>query len=230
MSKNPEQLLLDLPHRVAFGRDDFLVTRSNEAVVALVDQWPNWPSHAAIIVGPEGSGKSHLTAVWCGASKAIVTNAAALNADDIPQLLQSGAAAIEDIDDPVVNERALFHAINLAKQEGKFLLLTSKVNPQNITLKIPDLSSRLKALPVIEILPADDALLRGVLVKLFADRQIAVEEGLISYILLRMPRALATARKLVADVDKLALTEKADVTKPLVARILAQMESPDLFT
>ncbi|MDE2446999.1 MAG: hypothetical protein KGO94_12550 [Alphaproteobacteria bacterium] len=221
---------MNLTHREALGRDDFLVTHSNAAVVALVDEWPNWLSYAAIIVGPEGSGKSHLAAVWCCASDAPMRTAASLNADEIPLLLASGTAAIEDIDDPSLNERALFHALNFAKQEGKYLLLTSKVHPQKLALKIPDLASRLMALPATNILPPDDALLRGVLVKQFADRQIAVEEGLISYILMRMPRSLASARTLVADVDRLALLEKAEITKPLVARILSQMESPDLFT
>lgn len=230
MSKSAEQLIFDLPHREAHGRDDFLITSSNAAAVALIDQWPNWPSHAAIIQGDEGSGKTHLVEVWRSKNNAALIDAEKLQAAYVPALLQSGALAVEDLQSGKMDERALFHALNLAKQESKFLLLTSRYAPSSLSLAIPDLASRLNSLPIIQILAPDDALLRGVLVKLFADRQISVEEGLINYILMRMPRSLGTARKLVAEVDMLAMIEKAEITKPLVARILAKIEKPDLFT
>jgi chromosomal replication initiation ATPase DnaA len=230
MSKKSEQLLLDLPHREALGRNDFLVTPSNTAAVALVDQWPKWPSYGAIIEGPEGSGKSHLVEVWRQVSGAAMTQATQINVGEIPNLLESGAAAIEDIHSSGIEERGLFHALNLAKQESKFLLLTSRLPPVQLLFKIPDLASRIQALPTVKILPPDDALLRGVLVKLFADRQISVDEGLINYVLLRMPRSLGAARNLVSEIDKLALTERAEVTKPLVAKVIAKFESLDLFT
>lgn len=230
MSKSSEQLILDLPHREALGRDDFLVTPSNSAAVALIDQWPDWPTYAAVILGPEGSGKSHLVEVWRQMNGAALIGIDQLKIDDVPKLLQSGTLAIEDLHGEKIDERAIFHVLNLAKQESKFLLLTSRMAPSLLDLKIPDLASRLNSLPVVQILSPDDALLRGVLVKLFADRQIAVDEGLISYILKRMPRSLGAATRLVADIDRLAMVERAEITKPLVARILAKFEAPDLFT
>ena len=230
MQKKSEQLLLDLPHRVAFGRNDFLVTPSNAAAVALIDQWPKWPTYGAIIEGPEGCGKSHLVEVWRQRSDAAMITAMQIDLEGVPNLLETGAAAIEDIHSSGIEERGLFHALNLAKQESKFLLLTSRIPPEHLRFKIPDLASRIKALPIVQILPPDDALLRGVLVKLFADCQISVDEGLINYVLIRMPRSLGAARNLVSEIDKLALIEKAEVTKPLVARVMAKFESMDLFT
>ncbi len=230
MQKKSEQLLLDLPHRVALGRDDFLITPSNAAAVALIDQWPKWPAYGAIIEGPEGCGKSHLLEVWRKRSQAAITAATQIDIEGIPNLLATGAAAIEDIHFNGVEERSLFHALNLAKQESKFLLLTSRFPSKQLRFKIPDLASRIEALPAVQILSPDDALLRGVLVKLFADCQISVDEGLINYILMRMPRSLGAARNLVSEIDKTALTERAEVTKPLVARVIAKFESLDLFT
>ena len=230
MQKKSEQLLLDLPHRVALGRNDFLVTPSNAGAVALIDQWPKWPAYGAIIEGPEGCGKSHLVEVWLQQNAGEMTTATKIDVDGIPNLLKAGAAAIEDIHSSGVDERALFHALNFAKQESKFLLLTSRLPSQKLQFKIPDLASRIQALPSVQVLPPDDALLRGVLVKLFADRQIFVDEGLISYVLMRMPRSLGAARNLVSEIDKLALIERAEVTKQLVARVIAKFESIDLFT
>ena len=229
MQRKAEQLLLDLPHRIASGRDDFLVTPSNSAAVALVDQWPNWPSHGALILGPEGCGKSHLVEVWRQSSRAKIVSASQLRTDEIPKLLESGSLAVEDFRSNEFDERALFHALNLAKQEAKFVLLTSRFSPDQLHLQIPDLASRVKALPTVQILPPDDALLRGVLVKLFSDRQISVDESLINFVLVRMPRSLGAARKLVAEIDKRALTEKSEVNKSLVAKVIAIFETHDMF-
>ena len=87
-------------------------------------------------------------------------------------------------------------------------------------MALPDLASRLKALPVAELEPPDDALLRGVLVKLFADRQLAVDEP-VDLLSDAAHAALArVARGLVAEIDRLALEEKSAITRPLVARVL----------
>jgi chromosomal replication initiation ATPase DnaA len=230
MPTKSEQLLLDLPHREALGRDDFLVTSSNMAAVELVDQWPNWPTYGAVLVGPESCGKTHLVEVWRQRSAAVKIVAKALETAEVPNLLEGNAAAIEDLHEREVDERAIFHALNFAKQEGKFILFTSRLHTHKLDFKISDLSSRLNSLPAVQIEPPDDTLLRGVLVKLFADRQLMVDEGLINYTLLRMPRSLATARRLVGKIDHLALTEKAEVSKALVARVLSKLENLDLFT
>jgi chromosomal replication initiation ATPase DnaA len=228
MTGKNRQLALDLPHRQALGRDDFLVTPSNAAAVEMIDKWPHWPSNAALLIGPSGSGKTHLVEVWRQRSNAGCIEAAALKVENAPALLAAGALAVEDVAGPV-NERAMFHLLNLAKQQNNSILLTSQSRIETWNVGIPDLSSRLRAIPSLEILPPDDALLRGVLVKLFYDRQIAAEESTISFMLARMPRSLGAARMLVAEIDRRALEERAEVTRPFVAKILAGFSAPELF-
>lgn len=210
------------------GRDDFLVAESNAAAVTMIDHWPDWPAHAAIIVGPPGSGKSHLVEVWRQRSKAARVEAAEVRVETAPELLRSGAVAVEDAA-PALDERGLFHLLNLARQQSSSILLTAQARPEQWKIALPDLLSRLKAIPVLEILPPDDALLRGVLVKLFFDRQIAVDEATISFMLTRMPRSLGAARLLVAEIDRRALEERAEVTRSFVARVLAEFSAPGLF-
>lgn len=229
MSEKAQQLTLDLPHRQAFGREDFLVTQSNAAAVELIDQWPNWPSYGAIIVGPPGSGKTHLVEVWRQKSNAKICGTDSLTIEAIPALLGSGPLALEIIAQSTWPERAIFHALNFAKQEGRNLLFTADQPLNDWPITIPDLASRLKALPTVMIGQPDDTLLLGVLVKLFLDRQIAVDEATLNYMLLRMPRSLQAARNIVAEIDQQALIEKAEITRPFVARILAGFTSPDLF-
>jgi chromosomal replication initiation ATPase DnaA len=227
--KGGRQLVLDMPLRTALGREDFLVTPSNAAAVAVIDSYPDWPSYAMVLVGLAGSGKSHLIEVWRQISNARTVSASAIGNTPADKLLSTGALAIDEAPGAVLDERALFHLLNLARQTGGHILLASETHPVSWPVALPDLASRLKAMPVAMLEPPDDVLLRGVLVKLFADRQLAVEEPVISYMMLRMPRSLDAARGLVAEIDRLALEEKSAVTKPLVARILQHMTAPDLF-
>lgn len=230
MSERPSrQLVLELPHRTAQGRDDFLVTPSNAAAVAMIDSYPDWPHHGVVLVGAGGSGKSHLLEVWRETSGARRVAAADLGSDTPDRLLERGALAIDDAPGSALDERALFHLLNFARQTGSHVLIASAADPAHWPVQLPDLASRLRALAVARLDPPDDALLRGVLVKHFADRQIAVEEPVISYLMLRMPRSLDAARVVVAELDRLALAEKTAVTRALAARVLQQMTEPGLF-
>ncbi len=225
-----EQLLLDLRQRAALGRDDFLVASSNEAAVSLVDEWPQWPTHGAILVGPPGCGKSHLAQVWQARSHASVVDAQSVNKENLPTYFEHKAICIEDVAPGRFDEPAIFHALNLARQERGHVLLSSRMDPILWQVKVADLASRLSALPLVHILPPDDALLRGILVKQFTDRQIVVDEAMITYMLLRMPRSAAAARALVAEIDREAMTQKAEVTRPFVAKVMAKLDNPELFT
>jgi chromosomal replication initiation ATPase DnaA len=222
------QLTFDLELRPALGREDFLVGPSNAAAVALIDQWPRWPSHAAVVVGPRGSGKSHLAQVWRARSHASATTADALTVEAIPTLLQNRAVLLEDVDLATVPETALFHLLNFTRESGGHVLLTAS-NWDLSMLQLPDLATRLNTLPAGRIKDPDDALLRGVLVKLFADRQIAVDEALINYLVTRMPRSLDAARTLVDRIDKTAMEQGVEVTRSFASKILVDLENPTLF-
>jgi chromosomal replication initiation ATPase DnaA len=225
----PQQLVLELPHRQALAREDFLVTDANRAAVAMIDLWPNWPAHGVILCGPSGSGKTHLAEVWRKVSGAQRILAKELRKEDLPLLLSTGALVVESAGQGAVDERAFFHLLNLTRQSAAHVLLTALQPPATWDIRLSDLRSRLLALPVIELGPPDDALLRGVIVKLFGDRQLAVDEAVLSYALLRMPRSLAAAWALVAEIDRRALEEKQEISRSFVARILAEFDSPELF-
>ena len=223
------QLTLDLALRPALGRDDFLVATSNSAAVALVDQWPHWPAHAALILGAAGSGKSHLAHVWQGRTGAHIAPLSALTIETVPAFLATGAVVLEDATPENIPETALFHLLNLAKANDGHVLLTATMAPEGWGITLPDLRSRLVAIPTVTIAQPDDALLRGVLVKLFADRQIAIDESLVNFLLMRMPRSLGFAREIVARIDEAALEQGAEVTRPFVRRVLQDHLEPGLL-
>ena len=214
----PRQLALALDHAESFAREDFLSGPSNARALALIEAWPLWSHRSVMLTGPEGSGKSHLAAIWAQAAGARLIAARALEPASVPRALATGALVVEDIAAGSFDERALFHLVNLAGEEAAFLLLTARQAPA--ALAVRDLASRLKALPVVALAPPDDALLRAVLVKLFADRQLAVDESLIGYVATRIERSFAAARACVTRLDEEALRQKRPLTRALAAEIL----------
>ena len=223
MPATPRQLALALDHPESLAREDFLSGPSNAAALALIDSWPAWPHPMILLTGPEGSGKSHLAAVWAQAAGARVLSAQALDQAGVPGALATGALVVEDLAAGAFDERALFHLVNLAREEQAFVLLTARVAPS--TFAIRDLGSRLKALPVVAMTPPDDALLRAVLVKLFSDRQVAVDESLIGYLATRIERSFSAARATVAALDREAMCQKRPLTRALAAELLRLPEA-----
>jgi len=226
MTAAPRQLVLDLAHRQALGEEDFLVSRSNAAAVELIDAWPHWSHPAAAVVGPQGSGKSHLANVWRLRSAGHLVPASELSDAVVAALAERSALVVEDLDRGIADERALFHLLNRARESAVFVLLTSRQAPGDMDFRIPDLRSRLRALPVVDLQPPDETLLKAVLVKLFCDRQLNVEPAVIDYLSVRMERSMEAANRVVAAVDRLALAMHRKVTRPLAAEALATLGEP----
>jgi chromosomal replication initiation ATPase DnaA len=220
MNAGPRQLALALDHVESFAREDFLGGPTNAAALTLIDGWPDWPNRSVALVGPEGSGKSHLAAIWAEHCGARFLAGRSLAGSDLPGALATGALVVEDVREREFDERAMFHLLNLAREERAFVLITSRVAPAAWRVRTPDLASRLKALPVVALKPPDDVLLRAVLVKLFADRQLAVDEGLIEYVATRIERSFAAVRAAVAKLDAEALRARRPLTRALAAECL----------
>jgi chromosomal replication initiation ATPase DnaA len=215
----PRQLALALPHAESFAREDFLAGASNAAALAMIERWPDWPDRALALIGPEGAGKSHLAAIWAEKAGARRVAARALREVDLLAALATGALVIEDAS-ARLDERALFHLLNLIREEEAYLLLTAHAAPTTWAVALPDLASRLRALPVVAVGAPDDALLRALLVKLFSDRQLAVDENLIGYLATRIEHSFAAARKTVERLDREALRQQRPVTRALAAETL----------
>jgi chromosomal replication initiation ATPase DnaA len=219
----PDQLVLDLPHRAALDAHDFLISPSNKTAADMIDLWPHWPQASVAVVAPPHAGKTHLGNVWRLKSGAARLEAAALREADVPAAAAHGAVLVEDLHAGIADERALFHLLNLVREHKLSMLLTSRTPPGELDASLPDLRSRLRALPLVTIEPPDETLLKAVLVKHFTDRQLAVEPGVIAYIALRMERSMEAAATLVAEMDRAAMAAHRRVTRALAAQVLAQV-------
>jgi chromosomal replication initiation ATPase DnaA len=228
------QLVLDLGHRPALEREDFLVAPSNQVAVDWIDRWPDWPQPGLALYGDPGAGKTHLSHVWRSLSGAVALDPPALLAAEPPELLGDAEACVFDDGEALwqpaaegasatqEGERRLLHVYNMIVQRSGHMLFAGRAAPARWPIALPDLRSRLAALPAVALGPPDEALIEAVLVKLFADRQLAVEPAVVRFLVSRMERSFAAARALVAAIDRESLSAGRQVTVPFVSEILAR--------
>lgn len=231
---HPHQLIFDLPIEPRFGRQDFLVSPSNAAAWEMFERWPQWPDRVLLLLGPTGAGKSHLSAIWAAHAGVQRMAARALLDGNLPLLGMEGVV-IEDADALAQAglleaqrrevETRLFHLLNLARSAEAFVVFTARQWPDHWGFKLPDLLSRLRLAPVVEIGEPDDSLIRAVLVKLFSDHQLDVDVSVIDYLCLRLERSLDAARRIVATLDRESLIQRRAITRPFAAEIMARFEA-----
>ena len=223
-SRGSSQLPLSFDARRSYAREDFVPGASNNAALAFVDAWPEWPSRACAIWGPRGSGKTHLAHVWKAASGATIIEPRALN-DELVAELEGGRAFLIDDADRVGDGKAFFHLLNFVAQSDGWLLVTGREAPVRWPTEVPDLHSRLTAVPGAELQAPDEALLARVLLKLFADRQLKLPEALIDYLVPRLERSFAEAERIVVLIDTLALQQKRNISVEIGAQALRHLEA-----
>lgn len=214
------QLTLDLPFEERLGVDDFIVSEANQFALSFLEDWPDWPAQVAILIGPTGSGKTHLGNVWADFAGAQRHRAKNLTLEIIPEWLETGCLLLEDTGPDVNDEAALFHLINTVRNSDMFLLITAEEPPQHWNIVVPDLASRLRAAIPVEIGAPDEVLLRQVFAKQFYDRQILVEPGVIDYLVSRIERSLNAVRDVVDALDRAAFSRGRGITKRLAADVL----------
>ncbi|MEZ2129185.1 MULTISPECIES: DnaA regulatory inactivator HdaA [unclassified Sinorhizobium] len=222
--RSAEQLPLAFTHAAASGRDDLLVSNRLTAAVGVVDAWPDWASPIVILAGPVGSGKSHLASIWQMRSGARNIHPRAGSGAAIAAA--EGPVVFEDADRQGFDDTELFHVINSVRENGTSLLMTSRLWPMSWPVALPDLRSRLKAATVVEIGEPDEELLSQVIVKLFADRQLYIDDKLVLYIVNRMERSLNAAQTIVDRLDRLALARGTRITRTLAAEVLNELGNP----
>lgn len=223
MADLPRQLPLELGHRPALGREDFLVAPSNEAAVAWLDAWPDWPGGGLAVFGPAGCGKTHLAHVWRARSHAAMLEPGRFAENAPPVLIGEGRAVVLDgVGPPLAPhaERHLLHLHNLLRERDGHLLICARTAPSRWPVTLRDLASRLAALPAVAVTPPDEALIEAVLVKQFADRQLAVAPEIIAFIVGRIERSFAAVAEIVAALDRASLAARRRVTLALARDVL----------
>ncbi len=225
-SSDSPQLPLDLSVPVAHTREDLIQSSANEMAIAMVDAWPEWPGRVSVLAGPVGAGKTHIASVWADKAKAVSCQSINLSnrLDEFVKLAsQGGNFLVEDVGSGLIDETAMFHFLNAVKQGTGYCLMTSRSWPVEWNVELADLASRLKAVQVFELSEPDDVLLRHVMMKLFADRQLTVDDKIIEYCVLRMERSLESAGRLVEAIDEEAMSRKSSISRTTASQALERL-------
>jgi chromosomal replication initiation ATPase DnaA len=213
------QLALNWPTREDYSAESLILGASNAEAMAALERWPDWPRGVMALVGPEGAGKSHIGTVWANRCGAAIVAGADLR-EALAGLEPGRPLLVEDVDRGV-DEDALFHTLNRTAEGGiPALLLTARKPPVLWPAALPDLVSRLRALPHAGLHEADDELLTRLIEKQLQDRGAPVRPGVIDYLLPRMERSVAAVRLLVDRMDKLALVKKTPINRAVAREAL----------
>ncbi len=224
-SAAPRQLVLDLGGEPRLEIEDFLVSASNAAAFDLVDRWPDWSAPALTLIGPPGSGKTHLAMVWASRVGARVAGLGDLL--DPARLAAHHAVVLDGCEDFAGAEAGLFHLVNLLRERGGWLLVTARQHPDRWGLRTADLLSRLRSSPIALVDAPAPELMRAVLVKLFHDRQIRIEEDVVAYAALHLDQSLEAVRRFVQAIDEASLAAGRKITRPLAAKTVAMILEED---
>lgn len=225
MSRTPSsQLPLAFEAKRSYARDDFVPGIANEEALALIEAWPAWPGRVCAVWGPQGSGKTHLAEIWRAQAQATALPVRELSVETVADLAGGQGYVIDDAD-AVEGGAALFHLLNFVNQSGGFLLMTGAEPPQRWRTQVPDLHSRLTAVPGVALQAPDEALIARVLLKLFGDRQLKLPEALIDYLVPRLRRSFADAERIVVLIDTLALQQKRNISVEIGAQALRFLEA-----
>lgn len=220
MKSPPEQLAIDLPHGTALGRADFLVSECNRAALQWIERWPDWRAPALVLYGPPSCGKSHLARLWLETAGGVLVAGGALAQAAPDELARGGGVAVDDAED--APEEALLHLYNCVVEARAGLLIVARRAPAAWPVALPDLASRLRALPSVAIAAPDDALLAALLVKHFADRQVNVAPAVIAFLVSRIERSFVAVARAADALDNAALRLARPITLPLARQVLAE--------
>ena len=214
-----DQFILEFPSHKAYIKEDFYVSPSNQQAYDFINSWPRWIKRIVNIFGPSGSGKSHLASILKNKTSCLQVNSNELNENIFIKYKTKEALIIENLDEKI-SENLLFALWNIALQDNKYLMVTSKKSIVSYKFKLKDLASRINSSLIIGIkLPSDD-LISVILAKNFSDKQIKVEKKHIEYIVKRIDRSYEKISQFILILDKYSLKKGSPFSLKLIKEVL----------
>lgn len=240
-SNRAEQLPLPLTLADPWpGFAQFAGTANAAALTALQERLPPAAGHSPLLLlGPEGSGKSHLLGACMhvlGEHEQLarllpLRRLAQLDPQTLGLEATAGQVLLDDID-AVIGRRdwelALFELSNRLHDAHLPLLCSSRTPLSALHFVLPDLRSRLALAQRADLLPPDDATRRLVLRLRAAERGLQLSDAVLDWLEVHYSRDLQRLLGLLEQLDRLSMSRARRITLPLVRECLALADAPSL--
>ena len=214
-----DQLILEFPSKEIYKTEDFYVSAGNQKAYDFINSWPKWIKRIVNIFGPAGSGKSHLASILRGKTKCLQIESKDLDQNIFFKFKTKEAMIIENLDEKI-SEELFFSLWNVALQDNKYFLITSRKPISSYQFKLPDLKSRINSSLIIGIDLPSDELISVILAKNFSDKQIKVEKKHIDYIIKRIDRSYEKISQFILALDKYSLKKGSPFGLNMIKEVL----------
>jgi len=217
--KMTNQLLLKFPSKQAYLKEDFYVSSSNNEAFKLIESWPKWIKKTVNIFGPQGSGKTHLVSMLKNKTSTSVVDSNKVNDQIFFEFKLKEVLIIENLKENI-SENLLYSLYNVAQQDNKYFVLTSRKPINKFNFKSKDLKSRANSTTIIGIDLPSDELISVILSKNFSDKQIKVEKKHIDYVIKRIDRSYEKISQFISTIDKYSLKKGSPFSLKLIKEVL----------
>ena len=219
--KDLDQDIIKFDYEKSFKDDDFYISKSNESALIMLNKWPRWEKKFLNIYGERYSGKTHLVNIFLKKFKGLKLNANELKNDDLKKIKLHENIVIENLDKNI-DEKFIYTIFNFIDQENKYLIITSIKSIAEINFDLNDLRSRAKNFILQDIKKPDDKLMFALIFKSLSDRQISLDQKLISYIIKRIERSYCEINDFIYKIDELSLKKKKSIDLKLIKEVLGE--------
>ena len=215
------QLIIKFDYEKNFKDEDFYVSKSNEHIFNLLNKWPKWEKNFLNIIGEKFSGKTHLVNIFLKKYKGIKINPKSLNEKKLEEIKLYENVVIEDLSSSV-DEQLLYTLFNFIEQDNKYIIVTTCEPIVNINFSLKDLKSRTKNFLLQNIDSPDDELIFAIILKNLSDRQITLDQKLISYIIKRIERSYSKIFDFIYKIDELSLKKRKSIDFKIIKEVLGE--------
>ena len=205
--KDFNQQIIKFDYDENFKDHDFYVSKSNEHILKLFENWPKWEKKFLNISGERFSGKSHLVDIFIKKFKGFKIESNSLNDEIISKIKIHQNIILENLDKNI-DEKLLYTLINIIEQDNKYLIITSNSPIVDLNFNLDDLKSRSKNFILQRIEKPDDELIFALILKNLSDRQISLDKKLINYIIKRIGRSYSKIFDFIYKIDEISLKKK----------------------
>ena len=216
------QKIIKFEHEKNLTQNDFFVTKSNQHIFKLINDWPKWEKKFINIYGEKFSGKTHLINIFLKKNNGIKIDAQSFDENYLRKVKINENIVLENLE-VGINEKLFFTLLNIIEQENKYLIITSLDPVTKINFKLKDLNSRMKNFILQNIEKPDDELIFAILLKNFSDRQISIEKKLIEFTIKRIDRSYGKIFDFIYKIDEMSLKKKKSIDMKIIKEVLGGM-------